>query len=334
MVHIGEISFCDKKAFNIKSDDTKKYILNTLEQKYNLKIIAKHHEKFDIKLLPNLNANPHLICLRSNGNPYFLYLTKLNFVNYCIFIDKKVQQGYFSPRMIITRYHFDDSLFEDTVLDGEMVKKNGEKWIFLINDMYVHKGLFLKDYNLVKRINLIYSMLASEFKADTMDVSRFQVKKFFKYDEIQYMIEEHIPSLQYTCRGMYFKPLFLRFKDILMNFDDNLIKKVERNKYKHLKNFLLLEDKSNIEANQVEKDTPVPIVTQNTQKFLARKTNNPDIYELFTENGVFVDIACIPSMKLSKYMRTVFTNKNSVDKVEIECEFSAKFNKWTPIIVS
>jgi intracellular sulfur oxidation DsrE/DsrF family protein len=372
MVHIGEISFCGKKAFNIRSDDTKKHIMDHIDKKYNLKIITKHYDKFEPRMMSTLNSNPHMLCLRSNGNPYFLYLTKLNFVNYCIFIDKKIQQGYFFPRMIITGYNFDDALFQDTILDGEMVKMENDKWVYLVNDMFVYKGTYLKDQNFVKRINLVYGMLKNEFRSDWMDVSRIQVKKYFKYDQVQEMLEEHLPSRPYTCRGIYFKPLFLRFKDVLTNFDENLIKKVERTKYKNVKNFLLMDDKNEIEAvtshpsmqtmqtmsnesltpkvsgvtitnhDTSLKEIPMPNNTPKkiefklqdnaTKRFSARKTTNPDIYELFDEAGNYVDVACIPSMKVSKYMRELFSKKNVVDKIDLNFEFSPKFNKWMPTI--
>ena len=90
-MHVSEISFCDRVGFNIKSDESKRYILNKLEQQYRLKIIAKHIEHFNEKCMPIINNNLHMICARTNGNPYFLYLVKLNFTNYCIFIDKKIQ---------------------------------------------------------------------------------------------------------------------------------------------------------------------------------------------------------------------------------------------------
>lgn len=351
MVHIGEISFCDKVSFNIKSDDTKKYLLDHLDSKYGLKIITKHFDKFEERLMQNLNSNPHLLYVRSNGNPYFLYLTKLNFVNYCIFIDKKIQQGYFFPRMIITHFHFDDELFEDTIFDGEMIKMSGEKWTFILDDLIVHKGTYLKDQNIVKRLNILFNLLKTDYVEDSMDVCRFQVKKFFKYDELNYMITEHIPKLKYTCRGIYFRPLFLRFRDVLVNFDDSLIKKVERNKYKHVKNFLLLDDQKAIEkqddinnasitsntskSKSLSKSSSVistETLTVDPNKYLVRKTNNPDVYEMFDNKGNYVDTACVPTMKISKYMRELFSKKNIVDKIELEFEFSTKFNKWTPIV--
>ena len=341
MVHIGEISFCDKVSFNIKSDETKKYLLDHLDSKYGLKIINKHFDKFEERIMHNLNSNPHLLYVRSNGNPYFLYLTKLNFVNFCIFIDKKIQQGYFFPRMIITHFHFDDELFEDTIFNGEMIKMNDERWTFILDDLIVHNGIYLKDQNVVKRLNTLYTLLKTNYVEDSMDVCRFQVKKFFKYDEINYMITEHIPNLKYTCRGIYFRPLFLRFRDVLVNFDDSLIKKVERNKYKHIKNFLLLDDQKTIEnqedASKMSKSSSIAstISTDNLtgqNKYFVRKTNNPDVYEMFDNKGTYIDIACIPSMKISKYMRELFSKKNIVDKIELEFEFSTKFNKWIPLL--
>ena len=336
MVHIGEISFCDKVAFNIKSEDTKKYLLERIQHKYSLKIISKHFDKFEQRMISNINTNPHLLCVRSNGNPYFLYLTKFNFVNYCIFIDKKIQQGYFFPRMIITNYRFHDSLFQDTIFDGEMIKKNGEKWVFVINDLIVYKGVQLYDHNLPKRLNILYTVLKKEFVPDSMDVSRVQVKKYFRYDEIDTMLNQYIPTLPYTCRGIYFKPLFLRFKDILVNFDDTLVKKVEKNKFKNVKNFLLREDQCII--NPVVKpddETNTKSATNKTSKtYSVRKTSNPDVYDLYDSLGNYVDIACIPGLKISKYMRNLFVNKNMVDKIDIGFEFSDQFKKWIPILAS
>jgi hypothetical protein len=193
--------------------------------------------------------------------------------------------------------------------------------------------MHLSDQNLVKRLNLLYNVLKHEFTPDTMDVSRIQVKKYFKYDEVDKLMNEHIPYLPYTCRGIYFKPLFLRFKDVLVNFDDSLVKKVERNKYKHLKNFLLLDDQEAINSKKIVEGLNTKVTDDSsTKKFQVRKTNNPDVYELFDGTGSYVDIACVPSLKISKYMRTLFASKNIIDKVDLEFEYSDKFNKWVPIV--
>lgn len=325
-MQIAEISFADKVAYNIKADDTKKYILDQLDKKYNLKIITKHYEKFNEKFMNTVNNNPHMLCARSNGNPYFLHMLKYNFTNYCIFIDKKIQQGYFYPRMIICNFHFDENIFDDTIFDGEMVKTKNGTWIFVINDLVVFKGSYMQDVNLIRRINTLYDSLDKDFVPDDMDICKLVVKRYFKYEEMDELLNKHIPKLPYTCRGMYFKPLFLRFKDILVNFNDDVIKKVDRKKYKN--NFQLQG------VNEVPKlEAPTIEGKQKLQTFNIRKTSNPDIYEIFDVNTNKPEgMAAIPSLKISKAMRLLFESKNVVDKIQINCEFSDKFQKWIPVV--
>lgn len=339
---IGEISFCDQTGFNIKTDETKKYILDRLLRKYGLRIITKHFEKFEDRLLPNLQNRPHLLSVRSNGNPYFLYLTKLNFVNYCIFIDKKIQHGYSYPRMILAHFKFDECLFNDTIFDGEMVKTNSGNWLYLMNDIMVHCGTHLTEHNLIKRINLLYETMLKSFTPDIYDICRFLIKKYFNYDEGMKILTEHIESVDYSCRGIYFKPLFLKFRDVLINFDDNLVKKVERTKYKHLKSFMLQEDGKKLldtsdASSSSSSNNELPIqptmpkaITASAHEFLVRKTSLPDVYELLDTKLMLVGTACIPSLTVSKYMRELFKNKNIVDTVPIQCTFSQQFNKWVP----
>lgn len=306
----SEISFCENIAFNIKCDETKKFILDELEKKYNIKIITKHFDIYQEHMITNINNNPHLICAKSNGNPYLLYLVKIEGIKYCIYIDKKIQQGYSLPRMIITQYNFSQELFEDTLFDGEMIKTKSDIWIFLISDMIVYQGTYLKEYNLVKRLNMLYNALKKSYKKDDLDIANLYIKKYFKYNEISELINIHIPSLPYSCRGIYFKPLFLRFRDILVNFDETLVKKVDKT-IKCKKHFQLMEDR--------------------TIKFMTRKTTNPDIYELLDENNKIIGIACIPTMKISKMMRDIFENKSMIDRIEIKYEFSEKFSKYIPV---
>lgn len=346
---IGEISFCDQIGFNIKTDETKRFILDIIHRKYGLKIITKHFEKYEERMFENIQKRPHLLCVRSNGNPYFLCLIKLNFVNYCIFIDKKIQQGYSFPRMIISYFKFADDLFQDTIFDGEMVKMNDGSWTYLMNDMFVLKGLHLNEHNLVKRINLLYDVFAKQFQPDINDICKFGIKQYFKYDEALNIIQKHINEVQYSCRGIYFKPLFLRFKDVLINFNDELVKKVERTKYKDIKSFVLKEDRDKLCNNVIIDENAsissessdisnksVAIVSQlndNTEKqnikyFNTRKTNLPDVYELYDDNMVIIGYPAVPSMHISKTLREIFKNKNIIDSVALQYMFSTKRNKW------
>ena len=348
-MRIGEISFCDKIGYNIRSDETKKHILDKLQQKYNIRIIARHYDKFDAERSTGiLTQNPHLICARSNGNPYILYLTKYNFVDICIFIDKKVQQGYFLPRMIISHLMIgtNPGVHDDTVLHGEMIKTNNGSWVFAINDMTVYRGKLLSEENLVKRLNMLYSLLKNEYIEDEMTPFRIVVKKYFTYEQAK-ELEHHLDTLPYTCRGLYFKPLFIKFKDILVNFDDTLVKKTER--FKVGGTFMLMDSEAKEshdaeeareaqarEAREAQarkaRDPPAKTVDSSSthSQFHTKKTSSPDVYDLFDAHGTHVGIACIPTMTLSKKMRCIFETKSVVDKVMIPYVFNDRFKKWVP----
>ena len=385
-MNVGEISFCNKIAYNIKSEDTKKFILDNLERKYKLRIIHKHYDKYNDSSLHILNKNPHMVCVRSNGNPYFLYLMKYNFIQYCVFIDKKIQQGYYLPRMIIVQLGFDDCLFEDTIFEGEMIKASNEKWYYIINDLLVCKGKQLHDVNHPKRMSLLYDIIDKHYEYEEYDQFDIGIKTYFRYNELDKMFNEYIPSLPYTCRGLYFKPLYLKFKDILYNFDDNLIKKVERIKYKTVKQFILMNDNLNNdkcgekcsstssvssvssvsslstdscyklnelnrpnkpnrpnepnEPNELikpETETKAKSISEDSivvnKKFYVRKTSTPDVYDLF-DNHTHIGIACIPTLKISKKMRELTKDMNMVDRIELPFEYSNKFNKWCPSVLS
>lgn len=241
---------CDSVAYNIKSDDDKKKILDELNKKYAVGIIQRHHETFSENRHVNIiNSNPYLLSVRTNGNPYYLYLTKCNFVNQCILIDKKVQQGYFYPRMILVRLWFDDHLFDNTLFEGEMVRDKYGGWTFLINDMMVYRNESQTDINLVRRLNMIYDILQRSYLPDELDVCCLRVKKYFKCHDLLNVVDHFVPRLPYTCRGLYFKPFFLKFKDVLYNFDDSLIKKIVKTTYKGAGNFLLMTENDEIIAN-------------------------------------------------------------------------------------
>jgi len=333
----GYISFCDSIGLNIKSDAMKKTILDNLEQNHNTKIITRHFEKFvQDKSVKILNSIPHIVSLRTNGNPYFLLLTRLNNVETCIFIDKKVQCNYFYPRMIINRNSFEKRLFDETLFDGEMVKAENGQWIFVINDILVYSGEELGKKNIFQRLEIVDDILTNKHRYSPTDIFSFQIKKYVKYGEVRSLIEDFMPSLPYTCRGLYFKPLHLKFKSILYNFDDSLVIKVKRIKYES-NGFLLKSDTERLISdgpgtplgtgsdtenhgilvggttctespqsratatdmgNDVNIPSPVSANSNTVQFFYVEKTSIPDYYKLY--EGCAVNSAPVGTACVSK----------------------------------
>lgn len=330
---LGEISFCDKTCYNIKSDDYKKNILQDLENSCGFKIIKRHHEDFNFNQhLDLLQSKPFLISVRSNGNPYLLYLTKYNFVSQSIFIDKKIQSGYFFPRMILSNFLFDESLFENTLLDGEMVKTKNNNWIFIVNDILLYKGKCTFDLNLVKRINLLNNILINEYLQDELDYCNIYVKKYFKYSDMNLLID-FIKSLPYSSRGIYFKSLSMPKKLILYNFDSSLIRKNENKKVGNCIIEINSDNKSNIKSDQNNLISNKTNANSIEKPFYIKKTPNPDVYELYDQiNSVEVlGIACVMKFCTSKILKDAFESTTLTQRLLFDCAFNNKLNKWTPI---
>ena len=96
-MHTGIISFANRIAFNIKSNDIKDMILDKINRLYNIKIIQKHYYTLTNNNVNFLNNNSYLCCLRSNGNPYYVFFTLYNNVPIIYYIDKKIHPNYQKP---------------------------------------------------------------------------------------------------------------------------------------------------------------------------------------------------------------------------------------------
>jgi hypothetical protein len=228
-MHTGFISFCDRINFNIKSTDTKNEILNDLKR-FNIQILEKSWYKLDEKGTEHIQKMPHFACLRSNGNPYYMYFTKYDDIPIIYYIDKKIQPGYQVPRMILTKGRWDEELFTNTLMEGEMVKDTFGGWVFLINDLIAYKNTFLSHEPLPKRLEIAIDILhRCHIPDDIIDVCSFQVKQFAQAtQEGTDELIELAKTLPYTSRGLYYWPFSNKYKPKLINFDDNLIKSVYR----------------------------------------------------------------------------------------------------------
>ena len=340
----GVISFCDRINYNIKSLETKDEILNDLQRLFNIQILQRHWFHFDERCYEQIKTNQHLACLRSNGNPYYMYFTRYEDVPIIYFIDKKIHTGYQKPRIMLGRGLWDISLFTNTLLDGEMVKDKYNGWLFLINDMIAYKGKYLINIQLPQRLELAVDMLDTCLQLDPIiDCCRYQVKIYVTTSqEGVNALFDLAKELPYTTRGMYFVPFTLKYKPKLINFDETLIKSVVR-KVKDVPDF---QDGSTVPQTIInepvkppEKENLPVISTENNsvEAYMLRKTELPDIYEIYTLNGnnntrgEKLGAAVIPNMKVSKMMRAIFKDTTVATYIKMTCEYKKDINKWLPI---
>ena len=220
--------------------------------------------------------------------------------------------------MVIVKFWLNDSLFRNTLFNGEMVKseKSGE-WTFLIHDIIADSGQDMNAVNLVKRLGRCYEIASQLWvKDERQDVCDIKIKRYFHFHEYSEMMEM-CRSLPYSCRGIYFKPLFIKFRDILYNFDDGLVKKVVKGSFS--KEFI----EHVIPITPIkEKDAP--------EQMLIQKTAQPDIYQVYNSSGADLGIAFVNNIQISKMLRLRFASATPIDKVKFQCIFNERFKKWAP----
>ena len=298
---LTKTSFSGKTVDNVTNNEVKEFIMNDMKLKcgginYNSRYAKVYNEQYS----RNLN-NPHIICLKSSGTPYLLYCTQINGVNYTFLIDKKVKVGYDFPKIFVTPYQFDQSLYSGTLFETELVRTKGNKWFLLIGDIYFHKSSSCKNITIMNRMTMIHKLLENEYNSDSFcDVCPIQVKRYFDYSDKDYIMDEFIPQLEYGTRGFYFVPLKCSYSKILYLFKDGELNKPKQKK--------------------------------DTLNFMIQKTLKRDVYELYLQgpnNIVKHGIACVPNLKCSQMMRELFTD--ITENLIVECRYNQKFKKWEPI---
>jgi hypothetical protein len=299
---LTKTSFSGKTVDNVTNNELKEFILNDMKLKcggiqYNSRYAKIYNEQYS----RNLN-NPHIICLKSSGTPYLLYCTQINGVNYTFLIDKKIKVGYDYPKIFVTPYQFDSSLFTGTLFETELLRTKGNQWFLLIGDMYYCKSQNFKNKIIMDRMSCIHNIFDTQYNSDSFcDVCPIKIKRYFDYSEKDYVMNEFIPHLDYGTRGFYFVPLKCSYSKILYLFKDGEMKKPKQEK-------------------------------KTTLNFMIQKTLKRDVYELYLQgdnNIVKQGIACVPNLKCSQMLRDLFNE--FTDEIIVECKYNLKFKKWEPL---
>jgi hypothetical protein len=299
---LTKTGFCDKEIDNVTNNDMKQYILDNLYTKSGLRYNSKYAKIYNENYKNNLN-NAHLVCLKSIGSPYFLFCTQINDVNYCFLIDKKIKDGYKFPKIFLVHYRFNSEIFNGTLFEVELLRDNCNKWHLLIGDIYINKGEKLDTKQITERMNIVNNIFMNEYSNDSFcNICPIMIKKYFDYSDIDYIINDFIPNLNYRVRGLYFIPLKSTYAKILYFFNDNEYKEINyRKKNKNI-------------------------------SFRIIKSLKPDIYDLYLNNEnkssiIKHSFASIPNIKTSKWIQELTSKKNDVN---VECYLNKEFNKWVP----
>ena len=115
----------------------------------------------------NVLYHQHILTPYTHGNPYMLFLTKIDNINCALFIDKKLKDGYTYPKIHCVKYRFSDELYEkDTIFTGELVRDNERRWFFLIDNLLLYKGMKTNEKNILSKFELINKIMENDYTPD------------------------------------------------------------------------------------------------------------------------------------------------------------------------
>ena len=209
---LSDISFCDKQCSNVNDNVFKSKLLEFIDERYGINVIDRLFVNLNPNMFKNVCYHQHVLTTLTNGNPYLLFLTRIDGVNCCFYIDRKLKVGYNYPKIHCVKYQFADELFDDTIFSGELVKDVQRRWFFLLSDILLYKGETMSNLNIVSRYEMMNKILLNDYTLNSnIEVCPLFVKKLFMYRDFEYMTQKYMPSLSYYCRGIIFNTLNTNF---------------------------------------------------------------------------------------------------------------------------
>ena len=363
-MNVAPISFCDKIAFNVRDELYKTTLLEKIFKLYNIIVTDNNCHIYNKQYSSIIQKSSYLLSTNTTGNRYFLYFTKDELENnLCFFIDKKICKGYKYPRIIYTKFRFSDKVFQGTLLYGELIKDYNQNWLFLINDVISYCGEKLTSSPKITRIKKIYSLLNTHYNQDSiLDVCNFQIKRYFEYKQLNYLLNKFIPNLQYNINGLLFNGIHFKQPNILLlNRFTSLrkkqtIKKDTNTLFTIQKNSNLITEKNTNIITEINRKPIIELKLPKKEKSIINKLyktscikkdvlvkqkefdfiidRKQGIFQLIcliNKNKKVFGYARIDSLKKQKiiigYLQTLSENQELLMK----CQYNKKFKKFVPI---
>ena len=274
--------------------------------------MSKYYKFLNKKNLSELKSEDLLFRVNNFGKKFILFLTRFNNKNYSIFINSKTYV------MTMSKFRFVNELFDGTLLIGSYLKKDNNKWSYLVNDIYYYKNkdIITKSFN--DRYKIMEHLINNEFENDEhLSCCNIELSKYYELKYMKY-VNNNLESLyNYKVSGLYFKNI--------NNFSNNYL-------YVFLKCRSDYKLKHNIKEGKLTKifkDTSkndIKIDKEEIRDYVVmgiKPTVLPDVYNLYHMNSNNYEInscASVQSDKICKYLRKIFKKK----EVDMDDELSSE----------
>lgn len=341
------IRFANKKSF-LFTDEIKGDIKKQMIQRWNIQF-EKDYQFLTEDDLPMVKDTK--IYLNTFGHSYYLYFTKFNKKNTAIMFDKWKEQAYF------VRFRVDDILYYDTLFEGELIKQTDGNWSYQIIDLISHEGEDVRHLHLDKRIEMIDHFLKEQYIYDPVfQPCQLERTLYLGPEYLDWLISAYIPSRLYRCNGINFK-LQTYGEHYLYIFEEYATKK-RKPTSKEVALPMPKIDYDTEDGDDQESDDEVAALASDDDLsdlprvmeavIAVKKTDKPDVYELFVNSGddmyIHIDYAYIKDVEHSQQVSNAIRDTMEEYELEVDngeypeipflCRYVMDFKKWMPIKVS
>ena len=283
--------------------------------------------------------------LRTRGNPYFLYLTRVDGCGVCALVDRKVQDGHFYPRVMLVRLCFEERAFDGTVVDGEMLRLACGRWVFLAGDLRAHRGVDLRPEPLTSRLQHLAALLSPSSHRPDMatDVCFVRAKQYFSVAQLRDAVERQVLAaapgggLDYEVTGVTFRgtgPIGEDGDDIVFACGAAVVRRhgAVGGGGGGLVGPEGPEGPEGLNSDEFVGDAGSTVMPEEEpeREFYIRRTEMPDVYELYDTaaqadvGSAGAPIAGVPTLRHSAALRDARFG------TPLRFNFSARFGKWVP----
>jgi hypothetical protein len=271
--------FGDKKTLQIVSPQTINDIKSLIKNIGSFNIDSKYYSFLNRKNIGDLKEGNYSVSLSTFGKKFVMFITNYKNKKYCLFINKK------NETMTIVQLKFSNEIFDGSLFEGELVKNEDEKWIFLINDVMYYKGknIVTNDFN--QRQNIINDFLENEYEYDENQGFFLSKKKYYSFHYLQDLVEKYMNILNYKSAGLHFKNIDNFCCNYLYIFPEN------RTDSKILQNGTIIDDITNNITKEVhfnkeehkKMDMKNSNVKDNNNNDVKNNNNNDNLLNDFDE---------------------------------------------------
>lgn len=148
--------------------------------------------------LQNIVTQSFKVCEKSDGERFLLFITKICDLKVCMFINRNLD-------IYVHSLYFDDSVYQNTIIDGELIVPEKGNVLFMSFDVVCSCGVNVKKNNLDDRLSELYSILSSKYTPS--GILKVHMKKFFDLKDLN--LATKTMNKYYPSDGLIFTPVNL-----------------------------------------------------------------------------------------------------------------------------